>query len=155
MTMSPENPCRPRHFKPDPCGPAPLAGPARQSLDTSHTRLLITAALFAIAFAVIGLRLIEVTLFGAGETRLAHHDADATPIPARADIVDRNGVLLATTLETPSLFANPKHVLDPADAARQLARALPDLDEGELYAKLASDKTFVWLKRGLTPRAGV
>ncbi len=47
-----ENPCRPRHYKPDPCGPAPLEGPARQSLDTSHTRLLITAALFCLAFAV-------------------------------------------------------------------------------------------------------
>ena len=36
-----ENPCRPRHYKPDPCGPAaPPEGPARESLDTSHTRLL-------------------------------------------------------------------------------------------------------------------
>jgi len=152
MTITPDNPCRPRHYKPDPCGPAPLAGPARASLDTSHTRLLITAALFALAFAVIGLRLIEVTLFGGSETRLAHRDAGAPAVPERADIVDRNGLLLATTLDTPSLFANPKKVLDARVAARQLARALPDLDEAELYAKLSTDKSFIWLKRHLTPR---
>jgi len=147
-----ENPCRPRHYKPDPCGPAPLEGPVRQSLDTSHTRLLITAALFCVGFAVIGLRLVEVGLFSGGEARLAHKTAVAHMAPARADIVDRNGVLLASTLETPSLFANPKQIIDAKDAAKRLHRVLPDLDEAELYAKLSSDKSFIWLKRHLTPR---
>ncbi len=147
-----ENPCRPRHFKPDPCGPAPLEGPARQSLDTSHTRLLIAAALFCLAFAVIGLRLVDIAVFGDGDPRLAHRDPAVAPAPRRADIVDRNGVLLATTLETPSLFADPKQMLDPRDAARRLIAVLPDLDENELSAKLSSGKSFIWVKRQLTPR---
>jgi cell division protein FtsI (penicillin-binding protein 3) len=147
-----ENPCRPRHYKPDPCGPAPLEGPARQSLDTSHTRLLITAALFCVGFAVIGLRLIEVGVFAGGDARIAPKTVAAHMAPARADIVDRNGVLLASTLETPSLFANPKQIIDAKDAAKRLHRVLPDLDEAELYAKLSSDKSFIWLKRHLTPR---
>ena len=152
-----ENPCRPRHYRPDPCGPAPLEGPQRQSLDTSHTRLLITAALFCLAFSVIGLRLTEITVFKGGESRLARHDTVAThPALGRANIVDRNGVLLAATLETPSLFANPKQLVDAKidahDAARKLVRALPDLDEKEVYDKLASERSFVWLKRHLTPR---
>jgi cell division protein FtsI (penicillin-binding protein 3) len=150
----PENPCRPRHFKLDPCGPsAPTEGPARQSLDISHTRLLITAALFCLAFVVIGLRLLEVATFPSEEWRPAHRLVVAkAPAPARADIVDRRGVLLATTLEVPSLFANPKQILDAKDAAHRLARVLPDLDERELLAKLSSDKGFVWIKRQLTPR---
>ena len=71
---------------------------------------------------------------------------------SRADIVDRNGVLLATTLATPSLYANPKAVIDSRGAAHQLVQVLPDLNEGEVFAKLTSDKSFVWLKRQLTPR---
>ncbi|HZB92490.1 MAG TPA: hypothetical protein VE397_13670, partial [Stellaceae bacterium] len=55
-----DNPCRPRHFKPTPCALAPLDGPEKQSLETSHTRLIITAALFCLAFLVIGARLVEV-----------------------------------------------------------------------------------------------
>jgi cell division protein FtsI (penicillin-binding protein 3) len=155
MTLVPprdENPCRPRHYKPDPCSPAPLEGPARQSLDTSHTRLLITAALFCVGFAVIGLRLVEVAAFGSADARIAPRSVAAHAQPDRADIVDRNGVLLASTLETPSLFANPKQIIDAKDAAKRLHRVLPDLSEAELYAKLSSDKSFIWLKRQLTPR---
>jgi cell division protein FtsI (penicillin-binding protein 3) len=147
-----DNPCRPRHFKPAPCAPAGAEGPAQQSLETSHTRLIITGALFCLAFLVIGARLVEVAGFKSGGPRLAHSRVAERIETSRADIVDRNGVLLATTLVTPSLFANPKQIQDPHGVARKLAGVLPDLDEGEVYAKLASDKSFVWLKRQLTPR---
>jgi cell division protein FtsI (penicillin-binding protein 3) len=146
-----DNPCRPRHFKPPPCAPAPREGPAKDSLETSHTRLVITAALFCLAFLVIGARLVEVAGFKAGEGRSAGHPADPI-VASRADIVDRNGVLLATTLEAPSLYAVPKQIRDPQEAARKIVSALPELSEGEVVAKLASDKSFVWLKRQLTPR---
>jgi len=145
-----DNPCRPRHFKPAACAPAPLDGPAKQSLETSHTRLIITAALFCLAFLVIGARLVEVAGFKAGETRLARRVVEK-PEAARADVVDRNGVLLATTLETPSLYANPKLIRDPEGVAQKLASLLPDVGESEVAAKLASDKSFVWIKRQLTP----
>ncbi len=102
------NPCRPRHFKPGPCGPAPQEGPAKQSLETSHTRLLITGALFCLAFLVIGGRLVEVAGFKGGDARIARVVPGRHTLAGRADIVDRNGVLLATTLETPSLYADPK-----------------------------------------------
>jgi len=147
-----DNPCRPRHFKPAPCAPAGSEGPAQQSLEASHTRLIITGALLCLAFLVIGGRLVEVAGFKSGGARLAHSHAAERIETSRADIVDRNGVLLATTLVTPSLFANPKQIQDPHGVARKLAGVLPDLDESDVCAKLASDKSFVWLKRQLTPR---
>lgn len=152
MTQLDDNPCRPRHFKPAPCAPAGTEGPAQQSLETSHTRLIITAALFCLAFLVIGARLVEVAGLKSGGQRLARGHIAERVETSRADIVDRNGVLLATTLVTPSLFANPKQIQDPHGVAQKLVGVLPDLDEGEVYAKLAGDKSFVWLKRQLTPR---
>lgn len=150
------NPCRPRHFKPGPCGPATQEGPARQVLETSHTRLIITGALLCLAFVVIGARLVEVAGFKAGDPRLARSLPASPVLVDRADIVDRNGALLATTLQTPSLYANPKIVLSAREgalaAAHKLTQVLPDLDEAEVYQKLTSDKSFVWLKRRLTPR---
>jgi len=147
-----DNPCRPRHFKPAPCAPAGPQGPAQQSLETSHTRLIITGALFCLAFLVIGARLVEVAGLKSGGPRLARNHVAEHLETSRADITDRNGVLLATTLVTPSLFANPKQIQDPHGVARKLVGALPDLDESEVYAKLAGDKSFVWIKRQLTPR---
>jgi cell division protein FtsI (penicillin-binding protein 3) len=147
----PENPCRPRHFKPGPCAPAALDGPAQQSLEVSHTRLVITAALFCLAFLVVGARLIEVAGFKAGEPRLARGHGVERVETARADIVDRNGVLLASTLDVSSLFANPKQIKNPDRVAQLLAGVLPDVNESEIAAKLAADKSFVWIKRQLTP----
>src|SRR5437762_1646761 len=70
----------------------------------------------------------------------------------RADILDRNGVVLATSLATASLYANPHQISDAAEAAERLVKVLPELSEPELAAKLGSDHAFVWLKRNLTPR---
>lgn len=148
-----DNPCKPRHFKPPPCGPMPAEGPVKQSLETSRTRLLVTGLLFGLAFVVIALRLVEVTVINPGEPRIARAHGTSHSENFRADIVDRNGVLLATTLEAPSLYANPKQVPEPkGDAARKLVAVLPDLNQAEVLAKLNSGRSFVWLKRHLTPQ---
>jgi cell division protein FtsI (penicillin-binding protein 3) len=154
MSHRDDKPCRPRHFKPSPCAPAPIEGPGQQSIETSHTRLIITGALFLLAFLVIGARLVEVAAFNIGDPRIAHAHSAEKPDAGRADIVDRNGVLLARTLAAVSLYANPKEIQkqDPRRVAQLLAALLPDLVESELYAKLTSDRSFVWIKRQLTPR---
>jgi cell division protein FtsI (penicillin-binding protein 3) len=148
-----DNPCRPRHFKPAPCAPVALDEPAQQTLEIGRNRLLVTAALFVVAFAVIGLRLVDVTLIKpTGKADLAQHAPVEKTEFSRADITDRNGVLLATTLVSPSLFANPKQIIDATEATKKLVAVLPELSESEVYAKLTSDRSFVWLKRHLTPR---
>src|SRR5690606_9931166 len=70
----------------------------------------------------------------------------------RAEILDRNGVMLAGNLPTASLYANPRQVLDPEEAARRLVSLIPELDEREVLAKLKLDRAFIWLRRNLTPR---
>ena len=73
----------------------------------------------------------------------------------RADIVDRNGAVLATSVPVMSAFVNPRLLLDPQDAAKKIVSALPDLKYDDVRTKLEEDKTFVWVKRGLSPREHV
>src|SRR5271168_1800490 len=148
-----DNPCRPRHFKPPPCAPVVPDGPAKRALDGCRARLLITSVAFILVFAVIAGRLIQVTLLPGAVTvpSIARFHPALPPPPGRADIIDRNGTLLVTTLDSPSLYANPRQILDAADATRKLITTLPGLDSTELYAKLTSGKGFVWVKRHLTP----
>jgi cell division protein FtsI (penicillin-binding protein 3) len=148
------NPCRPRHFKPPPCAAIVPEGPAKRALEACRKRLFMTAVLFAVVFAVVALRVAEVVLLagGAAQSHVARIRPIRPPIPTRADIVDRNGKLLATTLDSPSVYANPKQILDPADATRKLVKAFPGLKSAEVYAKLTSGKSFVYIKRHLTPR---
>src|SRR5215472_6608714 len=149
-----DNPCRPRHFKPPPCAPVIPEGPARKAIDACRTRLLFTSILFACVFAVVALRVVEIVLLenGTAQSHMPRFRIAAPPAPARADIVDRNGRLLATTLDSPSLYANPKQILDPAEATRKLVSAFPTMKSLEVYAKLTSGKSFVYLKRHLAPR---
>ena len=154
LQHSDDNPCRPRHFKPPPCAPIVPEGPARQALEACRSRLFFTSILFACVFAVVALRIVEVVVLegGSAQSHMPRFRIPAPPVPARADIVDRNGKLLAATLDSPSLYANPKQILDAADAARKLVQAFPSLKSDEVYAKLTSEKSFVYIKRHLTPR---
>ena len=135
-----------------PCPADNNIGPAREAIEMSRKRLTITGAILTLAFCVIGLRLVDVSLMQAAvEPRVAFAPKAASLQFSRADIVDRNGILLATSLPTASLYADPRQVLDPAVAAKRLAETLPDLDEKKLAARLASKRAFVWIKRDLTP----
>jgi cell division protein FtsI (penicillin-binding protein 3) len=127
-------------------------GEARRVIEVGRTRLLIAAALFAVAFSIVAIRLVGVGLWQQGGGDLAATDDAPTAAAARGDIVDRNGIVLATNLASASLFANPKQIIDAADAARLLGPFLTDMTRSQIEAKLRSDKSFVWLKRHLTPR---
>jgi cell division protein FtsI (penicillin-binding protein 3) len=148
-----ENPCRPRHFRPPPCAPAVEDERATALLETCRTRLVAAAALFTFVFIVVALRLVEVVALsgGSAESHAGRIHVVAPPAPVRADIVDRNGKLLATTLDSPSLYADPRQILDANEATRAIASVLPELDPAEIHAKLTSGKSFVWIKRRMTP----
>ena len=148
-----DNPCRPRHFRPPPCVAIVPDGPAKQALEACRIRLLVTGALFALVFAVVALRVVEIVAVGSGaaESQIGRFRIVTAPVPSHADIVDRNGNVLAATLDSPSLYANPKQIVDAAEATNKLVRVFPTLRAAEVYAKLISGKSFVWIRRHLTP----
>jgi cell division protein FtsI (penicillin-binding protein 3) len=81
-----------------------------------------------------------------GEVRFAR----TLTLPAnRGRVLDRNGMLLASSVPAPSIWANPEDIeRDPAKL-RELARLL-GMSPAELDKKLKDDeKTFVWLRRQL------
>lgn len=124
----------------------------RQTLDTARSRLLVVFFTFVLIFLVIVGRLVDVSLLRRGcEESLASGRA-LGGIYVRADIVDRNGELLATSLKTSSLYANAQVVLNPQEAANKLAQVLPELNPKDLLHRLKSGKGFIWLARHLTPQ---
>ena len=69
---------------------------------------------------------------------------------ARPDILDRNGEVLATDVRTPSLFGEPRRLIDVDEAVELLTATVPDLNASETRERLSSKKGFVWLKREIT-----
>jgi len=136
-----------------PCAPRATDDHAQAALEVSYTRLLMTGAMLLFAFGAIGVRLVDVSLMQAArEPHAAYAPRMQELRMDRANVVDRNGVLLATNLATASLFANPRKVMDADETARLLAAALPELREAVVARQLKSNRSFIWLKRNLTPR---
>ena len=116
------------------------------SLPRRRLRLLVGA--FVVAFTALGLRLVDLALMSVDAATTAHSLAGTPQSVRRADIVDRNGDLIATDYPKTSLFADPAEVLDADATARQLGRVL-GVDPRHLLPRLSAPRRFVWLKRHL------
>ncbi|MFU8825403.1 peptidoglycan D,D-transpeptidase FtsI family protein [Yoonia sp.] len=112
-------------------------------------RLLLLGLMFFCAFIVIGARMGTLASSVPEEPRAA---AEGNPIIGqRSDIVDRNGRLLATNLDTYSLYAHPHQMVDPVRTATQLAAIFPEMNEERLIADFTGQRRFLWLRRQLSP----
>jgi cell division protein FtsI (penicillin-binding protein 3) len=118
--------------------------------NTVHQRRIVVAsALCVMAFSLVGLRLIDVSILhatGAGAGAIDH------PLTARADITDRNGELLARDLPVHDLYARPHAFEDKNQAAHELALAT-GMDQGRLNRVFAGKRPYVLVARRLSPDA--
>jgi cell division protein FtsI (penicillin-binding protein 3) len=113
----------------------------------------ITYSVFAL-WGVLVARLVHIQVFQSREliafaTRQSQFEIQ---VPARpADIVDRYGKLLATTITSPSLFVDPSRLKVDDAFLTHLAMIL-GLDKNKLLDKLDrfKNKRFLWIKRRLT-----
>ena len=112
-------------------------------------RLFVLALAFFCAFGTIGIRMGVLAASDPAEPRSAGSGAQI--LANRADITDRKGALLATNLVTYSLYAQPRQMTDPQGAARALASIFPDLDRDRLVRQFTGGRTFVWIKRRISP----
>ena len=117
----------------------------------ARARVGLAIVAFTLVYAVIAGRLVMFAVGGDshGARRTASQDAIAT---ARPDILDRNGAILATDVKSPSLFGEPRRLIDKDEAIELLTATMPDIDAGEVRDRLSSKKGFVWLKREITPQ---
>jgi len=122
------------------------------ALEVARTRVLVAGAVFALCFVVLGIRVVDLALIGgAGATTSASARLSESFSTRRADMVDRNGVLLATNLPTQSLFVDPSEVLDSEGAVDALMRVLPSLDRETITRRVSAPGRFAWIKRNLKP----
>lgn len=135
-------------------------------IERSRVRLLCITIFFGMSFTSLAYALVDVSVIHRHTGDIAAGDPNANtpdgedksfeaaqaPLAlARGDIVDRNGLLIATTLQTQSLYANPQDINDPDVSAKRIARIFPDLNEKEIAHRLKQNNEFVWIKRNLTP----
>ncbi len=122
----------------------------------SRGRQFVLIVLLVMGFALILLRLFQMQVLQAAELTLKadrQHQKTVTFQGARGTVYDRNGKVLALSVEVPSVFGVPTVLENPGRVARSLSPIL-HLKSEDLERKLKQDRSFVWLARQLDPDRG-
>ena len=141
-----------------------------RTMGDSRIRAVLVACFFTLCFSMLGLRLLEVSTMGGGDLpfkRLVNEpqllitsedDVDVSKVGeqqqiVRREIVDRNGLVLATSIKTASLVANPTIIRHEDEVAAGLNKIFPQESTASFREKLMrKNSTFLYLQRHLTPR---
>ena len=119
-----------------------------QMVGEGRVRIWIGLAVFSFALVLIVLRLAEVALLTAPPSRFAGSETDFVE---RTDIEDRNGQLLATTIDNYALYIRPRKILDKEAAVTGILSIMPNLDARDLRRRVNLPRDEVRIARGLVP----
>ncbi|MCB1840809.1 MAG: penicillin-binding protein 2, partial [Alphaproteobacteria bacterium] len=139
-----------------------IEGEQSSALQLAYGRLILLGSIFALLYLVIAARTIDLMIVQGYASESGGQDSEDLSRLARSgdlldhvrrgNIYDRNGVLLATSLKTPSLYADPELILNKPKVAKALTQIFPDLKEEETLAKISMKKSrYAWLRPNLSP----
>jgi len=120
----------------------------------ARIRIRLVGIGFVVVFALIAVRAFHLQVLDQSEwqKRAERQHQKIIPLaPQRGTIFDRNGEELAVSIEVDSIYVEPGKVTEPAKAAKALASLLA-LPASAVKAKLESNRSFLWLKRQVTPQ---
>jgi len=132
-----------------------LNGEIKRSNIRARGRLRFSLICLFFGFFLILLKVTHVSiLHNTKVSEIKHNQTHNITNHKRADIVDRNGELLATTLPFYDLCANPELIINEnkKNLAKSIAMILSNESEDKIYKKLNSIGSFVYLKRSISPK---
>ncbi len=126
-----------------------VAPPQAHNMMLTYHRLMLVMLLFIGVSAIIGLRLTYLQVF---TDRGSTGSAGNPLLPARGDIVDRNGVVLASTIDAWTVGVHPNKLLgNPGELAVKLHQLMPERSIADYHAILTSGRNYMYLRRRALP----
>ncbi len=95
----------------------------------ARTRIYVVLAVFGAVFAILAVGAVRAALFSRASEEA---EVSTAPVVSRADIVDRNGQLMATNLVAYGIYVDPDEVWDVEGTYGALLQAAPQLNPGRL-----------------------
>ena len=138
--------------KPEEASALGLAGRAREALGCGRRRLAVLRCGVFLGFTAIAVKLCLIGLGTAAGDKTGGLGTQAAELEIpRAEIHDRNGAVLATSVTGYALYADKVLLHRPETVAKKLAPLLPEVDVEKLHRDLTSPGGFAWVAREISP----
>lgn len=131
-----------------------IMGERSSTLDMARGRLALLGGFYALCFMLLAVFAFDLSVIQTAANKKEVFDSTPEKTAAmqrRGDIYDRNGMLLATSVQSRSLYADTHLISDVKKTAEALVKIFSDLSYGEVLQNLQSRKRFVWLRRNILP----
>lgn len=127
----------------------------KDALLSCKNRMFVAGFGFLSIYLAIALRTLLICLSGYAPSKTGSDIAETPQIRIenpikRADILDRNGTIVATSLPTVNLYAHQKKISNKKSVAEKLSQVLPDMLYEDILALLEKRGSFVYIKRNLS-----
>ena len=117
------------------------------ALKNFHKRVFFSISVFFFVFIIALYRIVDVMIID-NEVKII---TKFNEIEKRGNIYDRNGTLLSTSIKTYSLGAKPFELKNKKKLSKQLS-LITLLDEKKIFKLLNQKKSYVPIKRDISPR---
>ncbi len=130
-----------------------LDAATRGVVEKANGRITFVMVVFGLCFLAIICRLFQLSVMNYHSRQFIPSVLKTDVDFARYNILDRNGMILATSVPTKDLSVNPRKVKPEAreSVAKNLAAVLPGVTENDIMKKLLSPGSFRYIKRNITP----
>ncbi len=127
-----------------------LEGTRKTRVNLTRSRIHWVMVGLMVGLALVGARLVQLG-YAATDPGYRGQERDLATA-SRPPVLDRNGREMAVDIRVPSLYAEPRRIINVDEAVDKLSGVLPELDREWLRKRLTGDEWFVWLARELTPQ---
>ena len=117
------------------------------TLKNFHKRIFFSIIVFSCFYFTAIVRIADVMILD----KKKNDSAILLVQPDRGKIFDRNGQLISTNINNHSLFVNSNKIKNKYEISQKISSII-NVDSKIIYKKLNSDKSFVYLKRNITPK---
>ena len=114
----------------------------------SHKRIQILFFCILVTIIFLIFKVLNLSIFSYRNFHLINKSS--TEIKMRKNIIDRNGIILASTIPTASAYINPKHLRDK-ESLKSIAKVVA-INVDDLKTQITNKKHFIWLKRHITSK---
>ncbi len=121
------------------------------SYSKAHFRSLILLGIVITAFLIVALRVTSLSLIGSNIKNKSFVNNSPSSYAPRAEITDRNGAIVATSLKMPILYIDPKIAVSPKEIIDKLSRVIP-INKEKIIKKIQKGGRYVAIYHGLTPK---